>query len=173
MDLSKDLMLKALKLLETKLPRTLTLIVGGGGAMLLGHEFPLATTDIDAVPKGMTDIEVGELVKVVAIELGIPGDWLNPWYSSFTHVLPMDYESRLVLVYQGPQMKVQALGADDILLMKCFAHRKKDIPHARALVRKGADSNRVALRIEELALKKLPGTREALDFLDEILELEA
>jgi hypothetical protein len=70
-------------------------------------------------------------------------------------------------------MKVQALGADDILLMKCFAHRKKDIPHARALVRKGADSNRVALRIEELALKKLPGTREALDFLDEILELEA
>jgi hypothetical protein len=52
-NLTKDLMLKALLALDRKLNKKVTLIVGGGGAMILAHEFPLATSDIDAIPKGM------------------------------------------------------------------------------------------------------------------------
>ncbi len=43
----------ALSRLDDLLKQPVTLIMGGGGAMILAHDFPLATTDIDAVPKGM------------------------------------------------------------------------------------------------------------------------
>lgn len=51
----------------------------------------MATEDIDAVPKGITADELGDLVKV-ALKLNLAGDWLNPWFASFTHVLPSDFE---------------------------------------------------------------------------------
>lgn len=165
-------MLKALKRLEAKLPKNLTLIVGGGGALVLSNLFPLATSDIDAIPKGMTTEEVGDLVKEVSIELQLPGDWLNPWFASFTHVLPQDFANRLHTVYQGSRLLVQTLGLEDLLIMKCYAHRTKDVPHARALIRKGADTSFVSQHIENLKTKKIPQSIEALDFLDEILDLE-
>lgn len=165
-------MLEALKALDECLPRPLTLVIGGGGAMLLAHGFPLATADIDAVPKGLSSEELGPLINKVAIEHGLPGDWLNPWYSSFTYVLPIDFNSRLIEVFRGTHLVAKALGKEDLLLMKCFAHRKKDIPHARALVRSGADVDFVYNRIDELAEKKAADTDAAQNFLNEILELE-
>lgn len=172
MNLTKEMMLRALKELEEILPKPVSLIVGGGGALLLTDRFPLATEDIDAVPRGITADELGDLVKKVALKLNLPGDWLNPWFSSFTHVLPSDFEARLRSVYQGSRLKVLALGSEDMLIMKCFAHRKKDIPHARALVREGLDLNLVESQIESLKKKKIPHASEALIFLDQILEME-
>lgn len=172
MELTAQIMTKALKSLESHLKRPLSLIVGGGGALLLAHNYPLATSDIDAVPKGMTADELGEIVKKVAAELSLPGDWLNPWYASFTHVLPADFEDRLIVIHEGPQLTVKALGAEDLLLMKCFAHRKKDVPHARALIRKGSDVEMVMDRIEELLKRKIPHAKEAMKFLEDMIELE-
>lgn len=172
MDLNKEIMLSALKALEKKLPKKLNLIVGGGGALLLTDIFPLTTTDIDAIPQGMSLEDVNVLVKEVALELSIPGDWLNPWFSSFTHVLPDDFRDRLVEVYKGTNLTVDALGANDLLIMKCYAHRQKDIPHARALIRKGANTDFAADRILYLKSKKIPQSDQALDFLDEVIELE-
>jgi hypothetical protein len=37
----------------------------------------------------------------VAHELDIPADWLNPYFATFTHVLPMDFEARLTTVFEG------------------------------------------------------------------------
>src|SRR4051812_5571380 len=70
------------------------LIMGGGGAMILAHGFPLSTTDIDAVPKGMDIVELDPLVKQIAEEQKIPYDWLNPYFSTFVHTLPSDYGDR-------------------------------------------------------------------------------
>ena len=56
--------------------------------------------------------------------------------------------------------------------MKCFAQRKKDIAHARALIRDGADVELVFDQIEKLANKKIPKSKEAFDFLEEIIDLE-
>ena len=170
--LTAALMLRSLAALDQKLPRPLTLIIGGGGAMLLAHSFPLATADIDAVPKGLSSDELAPLIAEVSVELGLPGDWLNQWYSTFTFVLPADYGDRLIEVFRGSHLLARALGADDLLLMKCFAHRRKDVPHARALVRQGARTDFVYERIEELAAQKIPGTEAAADFLEEILDLE-
>lgn len=172
MSLNADKMRQALGALDLLLPKSVSLLIGGGGAMVLAYQFPLVTTDIDAIPKGMDQDELAPLIWKVAQELQLPNDWLNPWFSSFTLTLPADYRSRLQIVYQGAQLKVEALGKEDLLVMKCFAHRAKDIPHARALVRQGADTEFVMEHIENLRPKKLPHTQEALEFLDQILDME-
>lgn len=161
-------MKQALKMLDSLLSRSVTLIVGGGGAMILGHKFPLATSDIDAIPKGMEFSELEVLVKKVAKELGIAPDWLNPWFGSFAYILPSDYETRLLPVFDGKHLKALALGADDLLVMKCFAHRQKDVGHAKALIKSGANVENVRVHIESLLKKKIPKANEALDFLDDI-----
>ncbi|MEN9723763.1 MAG: hypothetical protein RJB38_1749 [Pseudomonadota bacterium] len=163
-------MKRALAQLDELLEKPVTLIMGGGGAMILAHGFPLATTDIDAVPKGIEIAELDVLVKKIALEQQLAPDWLNPYFSTFAHTLPLDYGERLVDVFSGRHLRVRALGKDEMLLMKCFAHRQKDVGHAKSLIKKGADLDRVQTRIEELLKKKIPGSREALDFLDDVLD---
>lgn len=170
--LTAKLMRSGLTQLDHLLPKPVTLIIGGGGAMILAYSFPLSTSDIDAVPQGLSIEELSPLIEKVSKQLGIPADWLNPWFGSFTYVLPEDYGQRLVKVFDGEKLKAFALGKEDLLLMKCFAHRKKDLSHARALVRAGAQTNIVYRRMEELAGKKIPGVDAAEDFLDEVLSLE-
>lgn len=162
----------ALTRLDELLPSDVTLIIGGGGAMLLAHGFPLATTDIDGIPKG---IEIGALdvwVKQIAQEKGLPPDWLNPYFSTFAHTLPPDYGNRLITVYSGRRLRALALGKEDLLVMKCFAHRQKDVGHARALIRLGPDLKMVENHIEALQKKGIPGADKALEFLDELLDME-
>lgn len=165
-------MLAGLAELDVLLPKKAELIVGGGGAMLLAYDFPLSTTDIDAIPRGLSIEELKPHVEKVAKKLNYPVDWLNPWFSTFTHVLPPDYSSRLKTVFSGSKITALALGREDLLLMKCFAHRKKDIAHARVLIRQKADVDMVYKRIRDLALKKIPLCQEAEDFLDMVIDLE-
>lgn len=164
----------ALTALDSKLEgaSTVQLVIGGGGAMVLAHGFPLATSDIDGIPKGITFEKLDPLVKEIAREQDLPPDWLNPYFSSFSHTLPPDYGSRLIQVFRGERLEVLALGKEEMLIMKCFAHRKKDVGHSRALVRGGADLDFVATQIEALLAKGILGAQAARDFFEEILELE-
>jgi hypothetical protein len=143
-NLTADLMKKALQrlseLIESKLAAPVQLIMGGGGAMILAHGFQLGTTDIDAIPaKGVEIAQLDPLVKQIAQEQNLLGDWLNPYFSTFAHTLPTDYSKRLISVFSTKSLEVSALGPEEMLIMKCFARRQKDIPHAKALIKKGAD----------------------------------
>lgn len=140
--------------------------------MILAHGYPRGTTDIDAIARGVSPGDLDPLVKEIAKELGLPFDWLNPYFSTFSHTLPLDYGLRLKPVYEGDHLKAQALGKEEMLIMKCFAHRLKDVPHARALVRGKADLSIVEGRLDELLRKKIPGAQAAIDFLQEILDSE-
>ncbi len=169
--LTADLMRQSLQALDDILPRAVTLIMGGGGAMILAHGFPLATSDIDAIPKqGMDISELDLLVKQVAESHCLPADWLNPYFSTFVHTLPADYDRRLIEVFQGKHLNVLALGKEEMLIMKCFAHRSKDVGHAKALLRGGADATFVGDHIESLLKKRIQGAQAALDFLDDVQE---
>lgn len=163
-------MIKAFDLLDKRIDQGLTLLIGGGGAMVLGHDFPLSTMDIDAIPKGMTMEELSPLIEEIGHELNIPLDWLNPYFSTFTFVLNNQYESRLVTVYQGENITATALGKEDLLLMKCFAGRDKDIPHTLALIKSGADLEEVEHQLDILEQKNTPGVAQAIAFLDDVLE---
>jgi len=171
-ELTETKMREALNLLATHLDRPLTLLIGGGGAMLLAYHFPLGTSDIDAIPKGYSTDELKPFIEKVALELELPNDWLNPWFATFTYILPLDFEQRLKEVFNSGNLKAQALGPEDILLMKCFAHRQKDIPHARALLRLGANFDSVFDQIDLLEQKKIPRCQEAREFLEHLLETE-
>lgn len=170
--ISKTVALAAFERLDLYLLKPLTLYMGGGTSMLLAHGYPLATSDVDALPKQTSFEEIDAAVKRVATDLGLPSDWLNPYFSSFTHVLPADFTSRLVRVFSGERLAVEALGREDMLIMKCFAHRPKDLGHARALLRLGVDLEIVESAIESCGKRGIPGAREALDFLDDLLAEE-
>jgi hypothetical protein len=168
--INKAIALKAFAKLDGYLGAPLTLYMGGGTSMVLAHGYPLATSDIDALPKQTSFEEIDDSVKKVAADLNLPGDWLNPYFSSFTHVLPADFTKRLVRVFEGHRLTVEALGREDMLIMKCFAHREKDLGHARALLKLGVDMKIVDAAIESCRKRGVLGAEKAVDFLDDLIE---
>lgn len=167
-NLTQVKMIEALSALDKLLTARITLIVGGGGAMILAHQFPLSTSDIDAIPKGIELFDLDVFIKQVADDLSLPKDWLNPYFSTFGHLLPSDYADRLVEVFRGEKIEAKALGKEDLLIMKCFAGRQKDVPHARELVKNKSDTTFVEKHIRSLIKKRIPGSEKALEFLHEI-----
>ena len=165
-------MLAAIRALDKKIKVKAKLLLGGGGAMVLAHGFPVSTLDLDACfyQSPITEAEIRGEIQLVALELSLPGDWLNPHFQTFLFSLPKDYEKRLKNVFKGPHLEVNAIGAQDLLVLKCFAGRDKDIPHARALVKKGADTEFVRQHRFKLLDLSVPKTQQAIDFLDDLLE---
>jgi len=160
----------AFQALDRLLPRSTTLIVGGGTAMMLAYRLPVRTMDVDAYPREGSLDEILPAVRAVAKEHGLPPDWINPWFETFAYVLPPDYGARLRPVFQGERLTVAALGVEDLLVMKCFAGREKDVGHARALLKRGPELAIVERRIQELADRGVTGAQDALDFLDDLTE---
>jgi len=83
-------------------------------------------------------------------------------------IISKDYADRLVLIYKGKHLELCALGKEELILMKCFAGREKDIPHVRALIKKNPDLKIVDKRLEELMNKRIPQASKAADFFDDI-----
>ena len=138
--------------------------------MMLAHGFSISTMDIDALVfrSEMSQAELDPLVKEVATELGLPGDWLNSYFNTFLFALPADYADRLLVIYQGTLLTALALSVEDLLVLKCMARREKDVPHARALLKKSRALSVVEKQLNYLAGKRIPGAEEALDFFDEL-----
>lgn len=165
-------MLQALKEVDKKLKSPVNVIVGGGAAMLLAYDVPLATMDIDGLltETSVTAAEFDSLVKAVAFEMKISPHWFNSFFDSFTYTIPIDYKERLTKIYNGKFLHVSAFGKEELLLMKCFSGREKDIGHAKALVKRGADIDLVESQIEKLKEKAVPGAQKAMDFLEDVCE---
>ena len=163
-------MLRALELLDARTSEPVRLVIGGGAAMTLAYRHPIATQDVDAfAAKGglrMVDLDAG--AKRVADELNIEPDWLNGHFETFTTVLPGDYGKRLRSVFKGAQLQVDALGPEDLLVMKCFAGRDKDRPHARKLIRLAQDLDLVDRHLQHLVERRHPGADRAVDYFDDL-----
>jgi len=171
-----ELMKKALAALDQKLGERgyseIKLLIGGGGAFGLAYQVPLQTADIDGVAfkSKISPAELDSIVKATAQELQISPDWLNPYFETFLVCLPSDYGDRLVSVYGGRALEVFALGLTDLLIMKAFAGREKDMPHAIILLKKGADLDFAEAHLRGLQARKFPGADAALEFLLEAEE---
>ena len=164
--------LEAFEILDKKLSQKVKLLVGGGAAMILAHHYPLATFDVDAIPF-QTDLQLGELdnhVKQVAKENKLPPTWLNPYFANFTYVLPSDYHKRLIPIFSGKNLQVYGLDKIDLLILKCFAGREKDVGHSKALMKKidSAHLTFVEKHLEQLVKKNIPKSQEAIDFYYDI-----
>lgn len=170
--MNAEQMLKALKALDRELPEPVKLLIGGGAAFILAHHIPLSTMDIDGIPfkSRLQPADLDSRIKKVAKFLGLPPDWLNTYFAAFTYSLPKDYGERLVSVLKGKKLEVWALGKEDLLIMKCFAGREKDIPHARLLLKKNVDVKRVEQHLNQCIDENLPNARQAADFFYDICE---
>jgi hypothetical protein len=168
--ISLAIMKKAFTMLDERLDRPVTLIMGGGGAMIFAHGFNLATTDVDAIPKGIEIHELDQISRAIAIELNLPSDWLNGYFSTFSYVILPDFNQNLIRVFAGKQLAVDCLSREDMLIMKCFAHRPKDVSHAKALLKLGVDLPKIEKHIEAMKAKRIGEAQKALDFLDDLLE---
>jgi hypothetical protein len=169
-----SLMQQALQELDRRVENTARLVVGGGAAMVLAYQHPLATQDVDAFAAkgGLRLAELDSAAKLVAKELDIEPDWLNSHFETFTGVLPNDYATRLRRVFTGQRLTVDALGPEDLLVMKCFAARDKDRPHARKLLRAATDLNIVDQQLSKLTQRGYPGADKAADFFDDLRDQE-
>jgi hypothetical protein len=163
-------MMRALELLDARTVAPARLVIGGGAAMTLAYDHPIATQDVDAFAGkgGLRMSELDAAARQVAEELNIEPDWLNGHFETFTTVLPADYASRLRLVWKGKQLHVEALGPEDLLVMKCFAGRDKDRPHARKLIRLAKDLDLVDRHLEQLVERRHLGSQRAADYFDDL-----
>ncbi|GEM_PF-685072 len=170
--LDREGMLSAFAALDALLEQHTRLVVGGGAAMALAYHHPLTTSDVDGftTPGSPPIATLEHLAKRVASELALSPDWLNAHFVTFTHVLPPDYALRLRPVFQGKFLRVDALGPEDLLVMKCFASRDKDRSHALALLRGGADASFVDDYLSKVIEQRLPGADRAADFFDDVRE---
>src|SRR4051794_8170588 len=152
-------MRRALELLDARMHQSARLIIGGGAAMTLAYDHPLATQDVDAFAArgGLRIGELDGLARQVADELNVAPDWLNAHFETFAGVLPADYAARLRTVHSGEHLQVDALGPEDLLVMKCFAGRDKDRPHARKLIKIAGDLSIVDRQLAHLISKRYPG----------------
>jgi len=172
-ELSKTIALKALKkldsLLEAKRHSKIRLIVGGGSAMVLAHNFPGQTDHVDSIAT-IDFSELSDDILQVAKEFGLSGDWLNPYYSSYAHYPPGNYDSRLIQVLQGSVISVEALGVEDLLIMKLMAGRAKDMKHIRFLFHKKVDLSVIDKRLAQLKTISPKEALNALDLFDDLKE---
>lgn len=159
---------EAFQALDARLDRAVTLVVGGGTAMMLAYRLPVRTMDVDAYPREGTLDDLLPAIRAVARERGLPPDWINPHFETFAYVLPPDYGARLRPIFEGERLRAMALGVEDLLVMKCFAGREKDVGHARALLKRSPDLGIVERQIQALADRRVPGAADALDFLDDL-----
>ena len=168
--LNKKTVLRALQTLDSVSHTTFELIIAGGSAMMCSYGYPLGTVDVDAIVKKADLSEVDDYIKKTAKKLSLAPDWLNMWVSSFTHYLPDDYEDRLNIFFKGQKITAKTFGREDILILKCFAHRGKDVGHVKTLIKQKTDISFVESHIKELIKKNLPESQKALDFLYDILD---
>lgn len=170
--MDKKTMLQAFREVDRKLKSPVNVIVGGGAAMLLAYGVPLATHDIDGflTETSVTAAEFDLLVKAVASEMKINPQWFNSFFDSFTYTIPPDYKERLAKIYKGKFLQVSAFGKEDLLVMKCFSGREKDIGHAKAILKRGVDLEAVEAQIENLKSKGVPNAQKAIDFLEDVCE---
>jgi hypothetical protein len=166
--LDAPLLREAFAALDSLIERPITLIVGGGTAMMLAYKLPVRTTDVDAYPRDGKIDEILPAIRAVARSMGLPPDWINPHYETFAHVLPPDYGTRLRPVFEGKRLLMVALGVEDLLVMKCFAGREKDIGHARALLKRAPDLALVERHLQLLEERRIQGAQDALDFYDDL-----
>jgi len=161
----------AFEALDRHAPSATHLVIGGGAAMVAAYDYRPSTRDVvdaTSVGGGLGLADLDAAAKRVARELDLEPDWLNPYFEVYTSVLPPDYGTRLVRVYEGERLRVDALGPEDLLLVKCFAGRDRDRPHLRKLLRLAKDLAVVERRLTELGERGVMGASRAADVFDDL-----
>ena len=105
----------------------------GGAAMSLTHRRSRVTFDVDALIVDETG-SVVEAAREIAVERGLPRDWLNDNISQLS-VMPPGPDHQARTIFDSPHLVVTGASARHLLAMKVHAARNKDIEDIKTLVR--------------------------------------
>ena len=126
-NLGNDDLRRALAALSEQVHSRTEIVLGGAGALILMGELQRATSDCDVL---YSDPDMGRLqedIRAVALRLGLTSGWLNGSIQSYLDILPPDYRSRLHSLPMPGQLQVFVLHRQDVLVMKLFAGRPRDM----------------------------------------------
>lgn len=132
--LDKALLLKALAELGQLVRKPTMLVIGGSAALLLREELTRVTTDCDVMRATPDMGALQEAIRVVADRFDLAGGWLNGSAQTYAEILPPDFEGRLHTLPIFGLLRVALLSRQDVLVMKLYAARPRDIADMALLV---------------------------------------
>jgi hypothetical protein len=135
--------------------------------LILSSDLPRPTDDGDVVTSEPGLGELQALIREIADSEGLPPGWLNGSIQSYTYVLPKDYRDRLVALPAFGRLRVRLLGRQDVILMKVYAMRARDIEDLRAIGPTAEELVFVREQIPRIADKEPNKGRDMAVFLDE------
>jgi len=97
------------------------LYVVGGAAIALTHDSRRLTVDVDCVAHPKVDVE--REAQLLAIERGLPDDWLNCRAAGWIPALPVDWETTGA-DYSG--LRIHLADARTLVAMKLISDRTRD-----------------------------------------------
>jgi hypothetical protein len=157
----------ALAALGQRAPSPVTLVLGGSAALILADALQRPTDDGDIVTSEPGLDQLQPLIRDVANAEQLPPGWLNGSIQSYTYILPRGYTSRLVTLPPFGRLRVSLLSRRDILLMKVYGMRARDVEDIRALKPTAEELAFVGGEITRIAAKEPEKGRDMRAFLDE------
>jgi hypothetical protein len=157
----------ALEALGKRATEPVSLVLGGSAALILGDTLQRPTDDGDVVTSEPGFDQLGPLMRDVADAEHLPPGWLNESIQSYTYILPPDYTMRLVTLPPFGRLHVWLLSRRDVLLMKVYAMRPRDIEDIRALAPTTDELAFVAAQVTRIAMQEPEKAQDMRDFLDE------
>lgn len=125
--------LKAFEQLGRRFPEPVRLALAGGSAMILMGYVDRETSDGDAIEATPKLSTLQRYLDEVADELGVRPDWLNDAVRAHRDLLPPDFMDRLQPIGVFGNLTVDAIGRQDLILMKIAAGRARDLDDLKAL----------------------------------------
>ena len=128
--MSRDGLLTAFRALARTLREPVSLTLGGSSALILTGALQRPTADGDVIESSPDLGRLSLTVRQVEAVEEIPAGWLNGSIQSYAYVLPPDYRARLVrLPPFDPRglLTVSLLSRQDVILMKVFGQRPRDV----------------------------------------------
>lgn len=104
-------------------------VVIGGAALIIMKVSSRATKDIDFLDPELEKefLELANFFREKYPKLKLQEDWINNGPITLKRDLPVDWESRLVVIFKGEALILRTLGRADLLKSKLFAYCDRDI----------------------------------------------
>ncbi len=126
-ELSADDIHRALATLGRHCRSDTRIILAGSVALMLQQQLRRVTKDGDVIEAHPDFGTLRDALRSVAAQEGIPDHWLNDSARAYLEVLPPDFRTRLRELGPFGRLRVALVSRRDAIVMKCFAHRAKDL----------------------------------------------
>lgn len=164
--MSRGALWEALSALGRLAPGPVSLVLGGSAALILSNDLPRPTDDGDVVTSEPGLGELQALIREIADSEGLPAGWLNGSIQSYTYLLPADYTARLIAMPPFNRLQVRLLSRRDVILMKVYGMRPRDIDDLRAIRPTLDELAFVRAQLARIGAKEAIKARDMVELLD-------